>query len=237
MFCLGNWATIRKGRSVKKIVSLLIVLVIVSALSSQQHIDANVAAAESVIDLLITGGSVVTIDPDRRILEYGFVAIRGERIVDVGAVSELKAKGYRARQTIDARGKAVLPGLINAHTHIPMTIFRGIADDLDLQDWLTRYIFPAEAKNVTRDFVIAGTRLGLVEMIRGGTTTYADMYYFEDAIAEETKKAGLRGMLGETVIDFPVPDNKTWEDALSYTDSFVKRWKGDALITPAIRSD
>ena len=128
----------------------------------------------------------------------------------------------------------VLPGLINAHTHIPMTLFRGIADDLDLQDWLTKYIFPAEAKNVTRDFVVAGARLGLAEMIRGGTTTYADMYYFEDAIAEETKKAGLRGTLGETVIDFPAPDNKTWDAALSYTDSFVKRWKGDALITPAI---
>jgi 5-methylthioadenosine/S-adenosylhomocysteine deaminase len=105
---------------------------------------------------------------------------------------------------------------------------------VDLQEWLTKYILPAEAKNVTRDFVVAGTRLGLAEMIRGGTTTYADMYYFEDAVAEETRKAGLRGMLGETVIDFPTPDNKTWEAALNYTENFVKRWKGDALITPAI---
>ena len=95
-----------------------------------------------------------------------------------------------------------------------MTLFRGIADDLDLQDWLTKYIFPAEAKNVTEDFVRAGTRLGLAEMIRGGTTTYCDMYYFEDAIADETYKAGVRGVLGETIIDFPVPDNKTWEEAI-----------------------
>src|SRR5262245_57288112 len=191
-------------------------------------------AAAIDVDLLIVGAAVVTMNRDRRVIENGFVAIRGERIVDVGEDSELKAKGYKARRTIDARGKVVLPGLINAHTHIPMTLFRGIADDLDLQDWLTKYIFPAEAKNVTRDFVIAGTRLGLVEMIRGGTTTYADMYYFEDAVAEETKKAGLRGMLGETVIDFPVPDNKTWEAALNYTENYVKRWKGDSLIVPAI---
>lgn len=218
----------------KKIVCLSIILTVVITTSSLYRIDANVTAAATVVDLLITGAPVVTMDSGRRILENGFVAIRGERIVDVGAASELNAKGYRARQTIDARGKVVLPGLVNAHTHIPMTLFRGIADDLDLQDWLTKYIFPAEAKNVTRDFVVAGTRLGLIEMIRGGTTTYADMYYFEDAIAEETKKAGLRGVLGETVIDFPVPDNKTWESAIRYTDSFVTRWKGDPLITPAI---
>jgi 5-methylthioadenosine/S-adenosylhomocysteine deaminase len=115
-----------------------------------------------------------------------------------------------------------------------MALFRGIADDLKLQDWLTKYIFPAEAKNVTREFVEAGTRLGLAELIRGGTTTYADMYYFEDAIAEETKKAGVRAVLGETVLDFPAPDNKTWASALAYTESFIKRWKGDPLIVAAI---
>src|SRR5262245_56657744 len=214
-------------------IGVLVCSIIIGA--SAQRRAARDGAAD--VDLLIAGGAVVTMNRDRRVIENGFVAIRGERIVDVGEDSELKAKGYKARRTIDAHGKGALPGLINAHTHIPMTLFRGIADDLDLQDWLTKYIMPAEAKNVTRDFVIAGTRLGLVEMIRGGTTTYADMYYFEDAVAEETKKAGLRGALGETVIDFPVPDNKAWESALIYTDSFVKRWKGDALITPAIRSD
>lgn len=186
------------------------------------------------VDLLITGGAVVTMDGERRIFDNGYVAIRGERIVEVGDAAQLPAKAYRAKQTIDARGKVVLPGLINTHTHIPMVLFRGIADDLNLQDWLTKYIFPAEAKNVTRDFVVAGTRLGLAEMIRGGTTTYADMYYFEDAIAEETRKAGVRGVLGETVIDFPVPDNKTWPEAMAYAEKFIQRWKGDALITAAI---
>ncbi|MBO0800981.1 MAG: amidohydrolase, partial [Blastocatellia bacterium] len=185
------------------------------------------------VDLLISGGTVVTMDGERRIYENGFVAIRGERLVGIGDVRTLKGK-YRAKQTIDARGKAVLPGLINTHTHIPMTLFRGLADDVDLHEWLTKYIFPAEAKNVTREFVAAGTRLGLIEMVRGGTTTYVDMYYFEDAIAEETRKAGVRGVLGETLIDFPAPDNKTWESAMAYTRDFLKRWKGDTLITPAV---
>ena len=138
------------------------------------------------------------------------------------------------RDIVDARGRAVIPGLINGHTHVPMTLFRGIADDLDLNEWLTKYIFPAEAKNVTEEFVRAGTQLGLAEMIRGGTTTYCDMYYFEDAIAEETERAGVRGLLGETVIDFPVPDNKTWPDAMRYTERYVARWKGNRLITAAI---
>jgi 5-methylthioadenosine/S-adenosylhomocysteine deaminase len=185
------------------------------------------------VDLLITGGAVVSMDDDRTIYEAGCVAIRGERIVAVGDAAEV-GKRFRPRQIINARGKVILPGLVNAHTHIPMVLYRGIADDLDLQEWLQKYIFPAEAKNTTRDFVVAGTRLGLIEMIRGGTTTYADMYYFEDAIAEETKAAGVRAVLGETVLDFPAPDNKTWEDALRYTESFLRRWKQDPLITPAI---
>jgi 5-methylthioadenosine/S-adenosylhomocysteine deaminase len=213
----------------KKLLSIVVLIAAVTLLSGQRR-----AAQSNAVDLLITGGAVVTMDGERGVLDNGFVAIRGERIVEVGDAVQLAARGYRARQVIDARGKVVLPGLINTHTHIPMVLFRGIADDLNLQDWLTKFIFPAEAKNVTREFVVAGTRLGLAEMIRGGTTTYADMYYFEDAIAEETKKAGLRGVLGETVIDFPVPDNKTWPEAMSYTEKFIQRWKGDSLITAAI---
>jgi len=135
---------------------------------------------------------------------------------------------------VNANGKVVIPGLINGHTHVPMTLFRGLADDLDLQEWLTKYIFPAEAKNVTEDFVRVGTRLGLAEMLRGGTTTYCDMYYFEDAIADETFKAGMRGVLGETLIDFPVADNKTNAEGMAYVEKFVSHWKGNALIVPAI---
>lgn len=185
------------------------------------------------VDLLVSGGTVVTMNGDRAIIEAGSVVVNDGRIVEVGKSAEIDAK-YVARETIDARGKVVVPGLINGHTHIPMTLFRGLADDLDLQDWLTKYIFPAEAKNVTEEFVRVGTRLGLAEMIRGGTTTYCDMYYFEDAIADETAKAGVRGVLGETVIDFPVADNKTWSEAMAYAEKFVKKWQGNRLITPAI---
>jgi 5-methylthioadenosine/S-adenosylhomocysteine deaminase len=185
------------------------------------------------VDLVVRGGTIVTMDSERRVIEDGAVAVRGGRILAVGTRAEIDSR-YAGREVVEARGKVVIPGLINGHTHIPMTLFRGLADDLDLNEWLTKYIFPAEAKNVTEEFVRVGTRLGLAEMIRGGTTTYCDMYYFEDAIADETAKAGVRGVLGETVIDFPVADNKTWPEAMAYTEKFVKKWKGHALIVPAI---
>lgn len=190
-------------------------------------------AADSAVDILISGGTIVTMDDGRRVIEDGAVAIKGDKIVAVGKRSEIVRK-YRAKQTINAAGKAVVPGLINTHTHVPMALFRGIADDMDLQEWLTKFIFPAEAKNVNEAFVRAGTRLGLAEMIKGGTTTYCDMYYFEDAIADETKRAGMRGVLGETILDFPAPDNKTWEAGISYTERFIRKWQNDPLIVPAI---
>jgi 5-methylthioadenosine/S-adenosylhomocysteine deaminase len=131
----------------------------------------------------------------------------------------------RAEQTIDAKNKLVLPGFINGHTHVPMTLFRGLHDDVTLNDWLYKYIFPAEKKNVTEAFVRWGTRLAAAEQIRSGVTTFADMYYFEDAVAEETKAAGMRGVLGETFIDFPAPDNKTRSAMLAYTANFLKKWQ------------
>lgn len=184
-------------------------------------------------DLLIVGGTVVTMDKDRRVIEDGAVTVKNGEIASVGTRAAV-TKNLRCKQTINANGKVVIPGLINTHTHVPMGLFRGIADDLDLQDWLTRYIFPAEAKNVNEEFVRAGTRLGLAEFIRGGTTTFCDMYYFEDAIADETAKAGVRAVLGETLIDFPAPDNKTFDEAVVYTEKFVKKWQGHRLIVPAI---
>jgi len=172
-------------------------------------------------------------DSSRRVIESGSVAVKNGRIVAVGSVAEID-RNYGSREIVNATGKVVIPGLINGHTHVPMTLFRGLADDLDLQEWLTKYIFPAEAKNVTEEFVRVGARLGLAEMIRSGTTTYCDMYYFEDAIADETSKAGMRGVLGETVIDFPVADNKTNAEAMAYVEKFVSKWKNNPLITPAI---
>lgn len=185
------------------------------------------------VDLLILGGTILTMDNARRIIDDGGIAVSAGRIVAIGSRAEIE-RGYNSRQRVNGTGKVITPGLINGHTHIPMVLFRGLADDLDLQEWLTKYIFPAEAKNVTEEFVRAGTRLGLAEMIRGGTTTYCDMYYFEDAVAEETAKAGVRGVLGETIIDFPVADNKTNAEGMAYVERFVSRWKGHALIIPAI---
>jgi 5-methylthioadenosine/S-adenosylhomocysteine deaminase len=191
------------------------------------------AFAPRSVDLVVRGGTIVTMDGRGTLIEDGAVAVHRGRIVAVGRRADID-RDFAGRETIEARGRVVMPGLVNGHTHVPMTLFRGLADDLDLNEWLTKYIFPAEAKNVTEDFVRVGTRLGLAEMIRGGTTTYCDMYYFEDAIADETAKAGVRGVLGETVIDFPVADNKTFAEALVYAEKFVEKWRGHALITPAI---
>jgi 5-methylthioadenosine/S-adenosylhomocysteine deaminase len=185
------------------------------------------------VDLLVLGGTIVTMDQARRVIGDGGIAISQGRIVAVGSRTDIE-RDYVSRQRISAAGKVITPGLINGHSHVPMVLFRGLADDLDLQEWLTKYIFPAEAKNVTEEFVRVGARLGLAEMIRGGTTTYCDMYYFEDAIADETAKAGVRGVLGETLIDFPVADNKTHAEGMAYVEKFVARWKGHELIVPAV---
>lgn len=182
-------------------------------------------------DILITGGDIVTVDGSRRILVGGSIAIRGDRIARVAPAGQLRG---RAKKTVDARGKIILPGLVNAHAHAPMSLFRGVADDLALMEWLQRVLFPAEARNVDADFVYWGTLLSAWEMLATGTTTFADMYYFESDIARAVEKAGIRAVLGETIIDFPAPDNKTVAAALAYTEEFLKKWKGHALVTPAV---
>ena len=198
---------------------LLVLLLLIAAELS--------GAPQKTVDIVIKGGTVLTMAGPN--IANGGVAIDKGKIVAVGDVS-----GYQGKETIDARGNAVLPGFINTHTHVAMVLFRGIADDRDLMDWLTHFIFPAEAKNVSADFVKWGTRLAAAEMIQSGTTTFTDMYYFESVVAEEAKRAGLRGVVGETLIDFPVADNKTWDDAIGYIRRFVKQWKGDPMITPAL---
>ncbi|HVG55677.1 MAG TPA: amidohydrolase [Vicinamibacterales bacterium] len=185
------------------------------------------------VSLLVTNATVVTMDPERQVLERGAVAIDGSEIVAVGPTADVTAR-IRAQDTLDAAGQIVLPGLINTHTHAPMVLYRGLADDLALSEWLENYIFPAEAKTVSPAFVRAGTRLAALEMIESGTTTYADMYYFEEEIAKETKAAGLRGVLGQTVIRFPVADAKTPAESLARAEAFIKAYKGDSLITPAV---
>jgi 5-methylthioadenosine/S-adenosylhomocysteine deaminase len=185
------------------------------------------------VSLLVTNGIVVTMNPARQVIQDGAVAIDGSDIVGVGPAGDLAAR-FRGRDTLDAKGQIVLPGLVNTHTHAPMVLYRGLADDLALSEWLEKYIFPAEAKTVSPAFVRAGTRLAALEMIQSGTTTFADMYYFEEEIARETKAAGLRGVLGQTVIQFPVADAKTPAEALTRAEAFITAFKGDPLITPAV---
>ena len=183
--------------------------------------------------IIITNGIVVTVDGTRRILNPGAVAINGTEIVAVDTPAAIASR-YKAAQTIDATGKVVMPGLINTHTHAAMVMFRGLGNDLNLMDWLQKYIFPAEAKTVSPDFVRIGTQLAVLEMIQSGTTTFADMYYFEEEVAKVTKPAGMRGVLGQTVIEFPVPDARTPADALARTEAFAKQFDHDELITPSI---
>jgi 5-methylthioadenosine/S-adenosylhomocysteine deaminase len=209
--------------------SLAFIICFSVALLSQEKL----SPAREHVDLLVTGGLVVTMDSGRVIYNDGAVAVKGDTIVAVGPSAEIAAT-YKGSATIDARGKLVMPGLINGHTHVPMTLFRGLHDDVTLDDWLHKYIFPAEAKNVTEDFVRWGTRLAAAEQIRSGVTTFADMYYFEDVVAEETKAAGMRGVLGETWIDFPAPDNKSEAEMLRYTETFLRKWNHDPLIHAAV---
>ncbi len=184
-------------------------------------------------DLVIAGGIVVTMDGERRVLNPGSVAIRGNQIVAVDTAERI-ARDYQAAVVIDAGARVVMPGLINTHTHAPMVLYRGLGDDLALMDWLQKYIFPAEAKTLSPAFVRTGTELAALEMIRSGTTTYVDMYYFEEEIARVTRRAGLRGVLGQTVIEFPVADAKTPAEALKRAEAFIREFQKDELITPAV---
>jgi 5-methylthioadenosine/S-adenosylhomocysteine deaminase len=185
------------------------------------------------VTTIVSGDTVVTVDGARNVYTPGAVAIDGTTIVAVGPAADIAAR-FKAAEQINTAGSIVLPGLINTHGHAPMVLYRGLADDLRLQEWLEKYIFPAEAKTVSRDMVRAGTRLAALEMIQSGTTTYADMYYFEEEIARVTKAAGMRGVLGQTIIQFPVADAKTPQEGLARNEVFIKEFAKDELIVPAV---
>jgi 5-methylthioadenosine/S-adenosylhomocysteine deaminase len=212
-------------------VVIFLIAVMIAASGCSSRPPAAVPPGAEAADLIVRAGFVLTMAGPN--LEDGAVAIRDGRILEVGPAEAILAR-YSAARTIAAPEGAMLPGLVNAHTHAPMVLYRGIADDRDLMDWLENYIFPAEARNVDAEFVRWGTLLAAAEMIRTGTTTFADMYYFESDIAAATRQAGLRAVLGQTMIDFPAPDNKTWEEAVAYVREFVAAWKDDPLITPAL---
>lgn len=189
--------------------------------------------ARRAISLVVVGGTVVTQNAARDIIAPGAIAIDGTDIVEIGAPAAIAGR-YQAAETIEARDDVILPGLINTHTHAPMVMYRGLADDLALMDWLQKYIFPAEAKTVSPELVRIGTRLAALEMIESGTTTFADMYYFEEEIAKASIEAGLRGVLGQTIIQFPVADAKTPADGLARAERFIREFKDNGLVVPAV---
>ncbi|HGH5989985.1 amidohydrolase [Morganella morganii] len=187
------------------------------------------AYAADPADLMITDGTVLTMNPDNTVFEHGTVVVSDGKIIAVGG-PELTAK-YQAKKVLDVKGDIVMPGLINTHTHGSMTVFRSLGDDVP--DRLHRYIFPLENKLVSRDMVRTGANLANIEMIKGGVTTYADMYYFEDEVAKTVDKAGLRAVLGETIINFPVADAQTPEEGIAYAVRFINEYKDHPRITPA----
>ena len=187
------------------------------------------SSANEKVDLIITDAMVLTMNQDKTVYENGTVIVDGNKIVAVGDSS--LAKQYSSDTVLDVDGDIVMPGLINTHTHVSMTVFRSLADDVP--DRLHRYIFPLEAKLVSRDMVRIGANLGNVEMVKGGVTTYADMYYFEDEVAKTVDKIGMRAVLGETVIKFPVADAANAEEGIQYALNFIEQYKDHPRITPA----
>lgn len=181
-------------------------------------------------DLIITNAYVVTMNEGKDIFPNGAVVVQGSRIVAVGG-AEI-ARNFEAARTIDAQGGIVLPGMVNTHTHVSMTVFRGLADDVP--DRLRRFVFPLEKMMVDRDLVYWGALHGSVEMVQAGVTTYADMYYFEDEVARAAKEIGIRALLGETIIGFPSPDAQTPAEGIEYARQFINAYKNDPLVTPAL---
>jgi len=185
------------------------------------------------VDAILTGGSVATMNGDFALFTSGAVAIRDSIIEGVGPADQIAA-AYTADEVVDCSGCAVIPGLINAHTHAPMTLLRGLADDLRLDVWLMGYIMPVEREFVRPDFCWLGTQLACAEMIRSGTTCFADMYYYEEAVADAAAQAGMRAICAETVLKFPTPDALSYDEGLEHARDFILRWKGHPLITPAV---
>jgi 5-methylthioadenosine/S-adenosylhomocysteine deaminase len=183
--------------------------------------------------LMLVNALVLCMDAEMQQYEPGAVAISGDSILAVGPEADIR-KAYNAAQTIDCEGKVLMPGLVNAHTHVPMTLLRGLADDLRLDVWLMGYMMPVEREFVSPDFVRLGTQLACAELIRTGVTCFADMYYFEEDVAKATAEAGLRAVCSQTVLKFPTPDAASYEDSLAAARDFIQRWKGNALITPSV---
>jgi 5-methylthioadenosine/S-adenosylhomocysteine deaminase len=188
---------------------------------------------KTIIDFLFTNAHVLTMDSSLTQYASGSVAVKGDKIIAVGLESDLQ-KQFSAKNVVDCNGKVLMPGLINTHTHVPMTLLRGLADDLRLDVWLMGYMMPVEREFVSPDFVRLGTQVACAEMIHSGVTTFADMYYFEDHIAQATADAGMRALCAQTVMKFPTPDAASFEEGLAYARNFIQGWKGHSLIVPSV---
>lgn len=185
------------------------------------------------VDLIIRSDIVLTMDQNLSIFEPGAVAILGNQIIAVGLENEI-LDAFSAKETLDFQNKVIMPGLINAHTHAPMTLLRGLADDLRLDVWLLGYMMPVEREFVSPEFVKLGTKLACAEMIRSGVTTFADMYYFEDAVAEAVDEAGMRAICSQTILKFPSPDSQSYEESFNTTRKFIEKWKDHNRVIPSV---
>ncbi len=185
------------------------------------------------VSLIIKNANILTIDDEFSQFSPGAIAINDDTIEAVGSESDILSE-FTAEVVIDAGEKILMPGLINAHTHVPMTLLRGLADDLRLDVWLLGYMMPVEREYVTPEFVRLGTKLACAEMIRSGITCFADMYYFEDDVAEATAEVGLRAVCSESILKFPTPDAQSFDESLAYSKKFIEKWKNHPLIVPAI---
>src|SRR6266496_1788465 len=185
------------------------------------------------VDTLLVNALVLTMDENFTQYQPGVVAVNEDKIIAVGNEEELKNE-FSAGETVDCHGKILMPGLINAHTHVPMTLLRGLADDLRLDVWLMGYMMPVEREFVSPEFVRLGTLLACAEQIRSGVTTFNDMYYFEEHVAQAAADSGIRAVCGQTVMKFPAPDAASYEDSLQMAREFIQRWKDHPLIVPAV---
>jgi 5-methylthioadenosine/S-adenosylhomocysteine deaminase len=181
------------------------------------------------IDLIITGSKALLLDSRNTCLDHAAIAVNAGDIVAVGH-PDIITKQYQAKKTVKTGDSLIMPGFVNCHTHAAMTCFRGIADDLELMDWLNNYIFPAEAQNVNKELAYWGSLLAAAEMIKSGTTTFCDMYIFEDETARAAKAAGIRCLIGEVLFDFPSPNFKTVAEGIAYTKMLIEKWHNDPLV-------
>lgn len=184
-------------------------------------------------DLLLTNAIILTMDENLQIFEPGALAVKGDTIMAVGTEAEI-TRQFSGQEQVDCQMSILMPGLINAHTHVPMTLLRGLADDLRLDVWLMGYIMPVEREFVSPDFVQLGTRLACAEMLRSGVTCFADMYYFEEEIAKTTSEVGMRAICNQTVLKFPTPDASSYEESLDMAREFIAKWNGHPLILPSV---